>query len=334
MDNTPAQLLLFNHLKSAVASHVSFVDEIAELLGISNDSAYRRIRGEKPISLDEVQVLCNNYKVSMDQLLNLKNNTVLFSGNRVDHISFRFNNYLLDITDNLLLFKTFKNAQIYFFNKDIPIFHFMQFPELSAFKFFFWKRTLIGYPELARQKFNGETSTETIGTAESIIRLYTEIPSTEIWTEESIHVTIRQIEFYRHTNIFSSNELILQVYTQLEELLNHLELQAEAGRKCIYNQPAQPNGAPYHVYVNECLLGDNTIFVKGDDRQIAYLNHNGLNFMGTQDNDFCNYTLKNLQNIISKSTYVSLVGEKERGIFFNNLREKIHQRKKGLVNWQ
>jgi plasmid maintenance system antidote protein VapI len=331
MDNAPAQLLLFNHLKSAVPAHVSFVDDIAGLLGISNDSAYRRIRGEKPISLDEVQILCNNYKVSMDQLLNLKNNTVLFSGNRVDHVSFRFSSYLQDITDNLLLFKTFKNAQIYFFNKDIPIFHFMQFPELSAFKFFFWKRTLIGYPELARQKFNGETSLATISTAANIIRLYTEIPSTEIWTEESLHVTIRQIEFYRHTNTFSSNELILQVYTQLEELLNHLELQAEAGCKSIYNRPAKPNGAPYHVYLNECLLGDNTIFVKGDDRQIAFLNHNGLNFMGTQDNDFCDYTLKNLQNIISKSTHVSLVGEKERGIFFNNLREKIHQRKKGLV---
>jgi hypothetical protein len=331
MDNNPAQLLFFNHIRSQLAPHLSFVDEVAELLDISNDSAYRRIRGEKPISLDEVQLLCGKYKVSVDQLLQLNNNTVLFAGNRVNNVTFRFNDYLRDVLNSLKLFKTLKNGQIYFFNKDVPLFHFMQFPELSAFKFFFWKRTLIGYPDLARQQFNGnEDDTETRETAKEIIRLYTQIPSTEIWTEESIHVTIRQIEFYRHTNIFADKDTLLLVYTQLVELLNHMEAQAEAGRKFIFNQAPMATNAPYHIYVNECLIGDNSIYVHADDKQIAYLNHNGLNFMGTQDKTFCDYTYKNLQNIISKSTHISLVGEKERSMFFNTLRDKIYKRVRNI----
>jgi hypothetical protein len=326
-NNSSAQQSFFNHIKSKHASHLSFVDEIAELLNISNDSAYRRIRGEKPISLDETRVLCNKFQVSIDQLLHTKNNTVLFSGNRVDSINFRFNEYLQDVANNLRLFKTLKNAQIFFFNKDVPLFHFMQFPELSAFKFFFWKRTLIGYPDLAKQQFTGaESDEEILQIATDVINLYTGISSTEIWTEESIHVTIRQIEYYRYTNIFINTEMLLKVYHQLNELLNHLEMQAEIGRKFIYNQQAMPNSQPYHIYINECLLGDNSIFVQAEGRQITYLNHNGLNFMGTQDQSFCDYTYKNLQNIISKSTHISLVGAKERSIFFNKLREKIHER--------
>src|ERR1700754_2852262 len=332
MDNNSAQLLFFNHIKSQLAPHLSFVDEVAELLDISNDSAYRRIRGEKPISLDEVQLLCGKYRVSVDQLLKLNNNTVLFSGNMVNSISFRFNDYLHDVLNSLKLFKTLKNAQIYFFNKDVPLFHFMQFPELSAFKFFFWKRTLIGYPDLARQQFTGdEDDQETRETARDIIRLYTQIPSTEIWTEESIHVTIRQIEFYRHTNMFADKNLLFLVYAQLLELLNHTEAQAETGRKFIYGHASAPADAPYHIYVNECLIGDNSIFVHGDDKQIAFLNHNGLNFMGTQDKAFCDYTYKNLQNIISKSTHISLVGEKERSMFFHVLRNKIHERTRDII---
>lgn len=43
-----------------------------------------------------------------------------------------------------------------------------------AFKFFFWKRSLLGYSELARQRFNGEEAdAEAIETAGKIYELYT-----------------------------------------------------------------------------------------------------------------------------------------------------------------
>lgn len=331
MDSNQTQTLFFNHIKSKLPAHISFVDEVAEMLGISNDSAYRRIRGEKPISLDEAHVLCRKYQVSIDQLFQVQNNTVIFSGNKVDPLSFGFNKYLKDMANTLAMFKTLQNPHLYFFNKDVPIFHFMQFPALSAFKFFFWKRTIMGYPELARVQFKGqEEDEEARETAKQIIKLYSQVPSTEIWTEESIHVTIRQIEFYRQTKTFANKDILLDVYQQLEELLNHLEIEATAGRKFVHNQPATPNGAPYHVYVNECMIGDNSILVKGDDRQIAFINHNGINFMGTQDKDFCDYTFKTLQNLISKSTYISLVGEKDRSIFFSGLQWKIHEKRKTI----
>ena len=41
------QLVLFQKIRDQLSDHVSMVDEIADILGISNDSAYRRIRGEK-----------------------------------------------------------------------------------------------------------------------------------------------------------------------------------------------------------------------------------------------------------------------------------------------
>lgn len=135
---------------------------MAELLNISNDSAYRRIRGEKPIGLDELQVLCNKYKVSLDQLLQIQTNTVIFSGNRIEAASFNFQQYLQDVQNNLAFFTSLSNPHFYYNNKDIPIFHFMQYPALCAFKFFFWKRTIIGYPELARQHFAGEEKDENL----------------------------------------------------------------------------------------------------------------------------------------------------------------------------
>lgn len=331
MDNIHSQQLFFNHIKSKLAPHLSLVDEVAELLNISNDSAYRRIRGEKPIGLDEIQLLCNKYKVSLDQLLQIQTNTVIFSGNKIEPTSFTLNEYFQDMINQLTFFRTLDNPHFYYYNKDIPIFHFMQFPELNAFKLFFWKRTVLGYSELAREQFKGEEFDEDLSKkTKKIIELYSHIASTEIWNEESVHITIRQIELYRQLNLFANKSVLIKVYDQLEELLNHLEAQAEAGKKYLYNQSVTPSSAAFEVYINECLIGANTIYVKGGDRQITFLNHNGLNFIGTQDKSFCDYTIQHMQHMIRRSAHISVVGERERGVFFNTLREKIYFKKKTI----
>lgn len=327
MTYSDIQAMLFTHIRSKLPGHLSLVDEVADLLNISNDSAYRRIRGEKPLGLDEVQILCNKYLVSLDQLLHIQNNTVIFSYDRVDHLSFGFNKFLHFVVHSLEQFKALKNAKMYFYSKDMPIFHFMPFPELRAFKYFFWKRTVIGYPEMARQQFNGEMDEPEIAElSKKIDELYGQIYSIDIWNAESINVTISQIELYRQSNIFTDKDVLLKVYTQLEELVDHLELQLETGRKILYNQHQRHTDAVYDAYINEALIGDNTIYVQSDNAQITFINHNGLNFMPTQDPDFCAYTYKHLQNIIRKSSHISVVGEKERSIFFNAMREKIRDK--------
>ena len=80
MESNNSQLLFFQHIKAILPDHISFVDEIADLLSISNDSAYRRIRGEKHISLEEMQKLASHYKISIDQFLHLQSDSYIFSG--------------------------------------------------------------------------------------------------------------------------------------------------------------------------------------------------------------------------------------------------------------
>ena len=329
MDTTQTQQLLFHHIRSKLQPHLSFAEEIASQLNISSDSAYRRIRGEKPLSLDEASLLCSKYQVSIDQLLQANTNTVIFSDDRIDHLSLGFNKYLEFVIASLGLFKMLENPMVYYYSKDLPIFHFMPFAELRAFKFFFWKRTLLGYPELARQQFNGEEpDPESIELAKKIDELWARIPSTDIWNEETINATISQVEFYRQSNVFANKDVVFKIYSQLEELVNHMEFQAETGKKSMLNMP--PGSVQYEAYINETLIGDNTVFVNSDNRQITFINHNGLNFMSTQDKGFCDFTYKNLQNVIRKSTHISVVGEKERSMFFNKMRRRIEQRKREI----
>ena len=54
MNPEEIQPLLFQAIKSKLPADASVVDEIAGLLGISTDSVYRRMKGEKQITLDEI----------------------------------------------------------------------------------------------------------------------------------------------------------------------------------------------------------------------------------------------------------------------------------------
>jgi hypothetical protein len=324
MNTDHIQQSFFTHLKSKIPLHLSFVDEIAELLNISNDSAYRRIRGEKPISLDEAYVLCNKYNLSIDQLFKLQQNSTIFSFHKADASPSAFLEF---VENSLRVFKSMENPKVIFHNKDILIFHMMPFPELNAFKFFFYKRTLMSYPDMARKQFTGEeTNEEAIEAAKRIVSLYNEVPSTDIFSDDCINITLRQIEIYRQSNVFADKHLLLKVYTQLEEMINHIEVQAEMGRKFLHNQVVSPKNGTYDVYVNESLMGDNTVYAANGEKQISFINVVGLNFISTYDDSFGDHISKGLQNIIRKSTLISEVGEKERRIFFNKLRDKIHER--------
>jgi len=72
------QTLLFHQIKEKLPQHLSLVDEISELLEISYDSAYRRIRGEKVLSMGELNKVSQHFGFSVDALFNLKSNNVVF----------------------------------------------------------------------------------------------------------------------------------------------------------------------------------------------------------------------------------------------------------------
>ena len=63
------QSAFLDQVKNRLSPNLSLPDELAEVLRISRNCAYRRIRGETLLSLNEVKLLCNQYGVSVDNIL-------------------------------------------------------------------------------------------------------------------------------------------------------------------------------------------------------------------------------------------------------------------------
>ena len=98
---------LFNQIKNSLPPHISMVDTIAELLDISYDSVYRRIRGEKPVALEEVKLLCDHFHLSLDQVMELHTSKVLFTDVEAEHPITKFDQYLDGLIQQLKYFNGF-----------------------------------------------------------------------------------------------------------------------------------------------------------------------------------------------------------------------------------
>ena len=156
MTSNNLQKELFSKIKDSLAPHISIVDAIAELLDISYDSVYRRIRGEKPVSLEEVKILCDHFHLSLDQVLQLHTNKVLFTDAEADNQITSFTQYLEGLIEQLQYFNGFSKKEMFYLSKDVPPFYFFYFPEIAAFKSFFWCRSILNEPGFEEKQFGGK----------------------------------------------------------------------------------------------------------------------------------------------------------------------------------
>jgi plasmid maintenance system antidote protein VapI len=321
LENVQSSFL--EQVKKKLPPNVSFADEIAEILKISRDSAYRRIRGETVLSLDEAKVLCNQFGVSLDILLGISSEIVPFRHQVVNNTPETFEKWLRSILNNMETIVGFPaEKEIVFCAKDVPVFHYFEYPELSAFKMFFWMKSVLNYTGLQSEKFNPKlVSGEYITLGRKVWEAYNKIPSIELWSDETTNVTLKQIEFYHESGFFNSSDANV-LLDQYSKLLQSVREKAERGFK--YDQ------VPFKLYKNEILIADNNALFRMGNKKAVYVIHNITEILMTTNEAFCNQTEHFTNNLQNKSILISTTGEKERNKFFNQMNEKIETAKKRI----
>lgn len=326
MENNEVQQQLFNFLKESLPSHLSLVDELGSLLDLSADSVYRRIRGEKPIDLIELKKICEHYHLSLDQLLQLQNESVLFDAPGMNDTPVEFVEYLKAMLQQFKYFNSFKTKEIQFLCKDAPIWYFYLFSELAAFKTFFWSKTINNQPALSNKTFSlSEFPYEDcFAIGQQILQEHNKINSVELWNLESIHSTINQVAYYRDAGNFKSADDFEAVVNSFHQWLDHLQLQAEKGVKFLPGATAVSYKAPIQFYVNELILGNNTMVITLDDKCLSMITYSVFHYLFTKDPRFSAKVMNSFETLLSRATLISKTGEKDRNRFFNTLREKVN----------
>lgn len=323
--NQPSvQSLFLEQIKNRLPAHLSLADELAEVLSISRDSAYRRIRGETVLSLDEAKKLYDRFGVSIDALFSPSSNMALFH-HRALTVNYSLDSWLNSLSRNFEAINRCENKEIIFAARDIPIFQYFRIKELSVFKLFFWLKTIIKDPVYTSKNFTMDSiPVELIGAGKRVWNQYAAVPSIEIWSDEAINETLKQVEFYHECGFFKNTNDATLVCDALLQLIDLIKEEAAEGKKT--------DGNSFKLFENEILIADNTVSARMDEKRAVYISYNSLNLLTTLQESFCVKTEAYLNNLIKNSILISATAEKERNKFFNKMKGRVESFKNKLIN--
>ncbi|RZJ68990.1 MAG: hypothetical protein EOO47_24330 [Flavobacterium sp.] len=304
MDNL--QVKYFKQVKLSIPPFQNLAQSVAEVLSITINEAYKKIRGNSQLNLQQIIKLSDYFGVPFiykpDQLP-----TVTFDYLSVDQEIPNMLLYLKDLHKNLKQIQKSSKKHITITTDDIPLFHFFKYPELTCFKLFFWSDSAMN----TTTKFDPSSfDEEIIAIAKQLNEIYLEIPCTEIWAKDTVHGTIEQIRYAFEAG-YIEKDLALLIIEQVRYCLTDMNMYAISSKKTI---------DPEHSFnwYNCDVLGSISYLVDYNGSLACYNRFNTFNYLKTEDRSYCEQTKNWMQSLIKKSISFSGQGEKHRNKFIYN----------------
>jgi transcriptional regulator with XRE-family HTH domain len=302
----------FSRFKQILPPEFGMAEEIAEILDVSLDSAYRRIRGETELTMDEIYKISKKYTISIDEIFSNQSDTVTFGYTKLTDSEKNFEAYLLRLYDHLIMLGKFDNKKIFYVAEEMPMFYSFFTKKLTEFKLFYWQRSVLNIPGYQKIKFEwGIVPQKLIDIAHNSYKEFLSIPSSEIWTSETVLTGLRQVKFYFDSGIITKI-MALELLQDYKQMLEMIQKNAESARKNVSDK-----NETYFLYSSEVVLGTNCIYTVFGDSRYSYISFNTLNSLTTNNPEFCEETEHWVKNLEKKSTLISGVAEKQRYQFFS-----------------
>jgi transcriptional regulator with XRE-family HTH domain len=304
--------------KQVLPPGIGMAEEIADILEVSIDSAYRRIRGETELTIEEIYKISKRYAISIDEVFSNRSDTVTFAYTKLTDSSGNFEDYLHRLTNHMKAISKFENKKIYYVAEEIPLFYSFAAPKFTDFKLFYWQRSVLNCPEYQQQKYErGLIPQKLVDLAQSCYKQYFSIPSVEVWTDLTVLTGLRQVGFYYDSGILTK-EYALELLTEYRDIIEMIRKNAESGRKNISD-----TNETFSLYCSDVVLGTNCIYTIMGESRYSFISFNTLNSLTTNNPEFCQETEHWMRNLEKKSTLISGVGEKQRYQFFSSMFKKI-----------
>ena len=229
---------------------------MSDLLNISEDAAYRRIRNPQAFRADEMIILAREFDIDLNQFSDVNETYSRVQLKELNFENYTYNHFYKELELLVDRCKFLPHSQISYGAKEIPFFYYQWFPSLSSFKNFIWNREFLKDPALINKPFEKTTSIES-----PFVRLaekYTQVVSHEIWGYETLFSTLYQIKHYKECGMFESDDGYRKVLGEYDQLIELIFKQAEEGRKL---NPYIPNykGSRFKLYFTPMITADNSM---------------------------------------------------------------------------
>jgi hypothetical protein len=212
-----------------------------------------------------------------------------------------------------------KEKDIYFMAVDIPLPHFTPFMELALFKVYTWFQG-VDKLTITYDRFVQQIDIPLLqGIYDKITNAYQQIPSTEIWTYNTIDPIINLLDYYPDLNCFEKQETFSLVCNQLLQLIETIEKFAEQEKKTYKGRDVS-----FRMYLSPLAIMNDFMSTNRDGIKVTTIKLYTINGMFTSDENFCTGVEKWMHDSISKSLSLSGNATRERFQYFRKLKNRVN----------
>lgn len=319
-------------IQQRIPEHINAVETLSVVLGIGNDSTYRRLRGETALTYEEAFKLADHFGLSLDSAgIDALKRVDFDAGIPINNLE-DYQAHSNRIMDRMLRFENYgENAHMYYFALDFPLFYIYNSPSLLKLKSYVWGRNILGLPEMAAVTFDEFIiPEEKLKKDLEVIRSYSRIPSTEIWTNSSYVATLKQLQYCWETGMINKEKDALDILNELEDILEIMRVQSDYGKK-INPVTKEPSGARFNWYISDLSVGNNAVHITGQNNSHTFLSFNTFNFIETSNAAFNLQTKNWLDNFLKRSELVGAVGQGKRDRYLKKLTDQIESIRSTIV---
>jgi hypothetical protein len=306
--------------------NISFTEEIASVLDINYDAAYRRIKHKAKLSFSEAIKLAKHFNVSIDSIINqdLPTEKLIVTKsteiNSVDDIEL----YFKSIINNISHIKYQEDLQIIYNAKDLPLFYFTRNELLSKFLIYIIQYLLIkGFPQKKITVEQNIIPTSVLRAAKKFGDLYHKFNITEIWNNNVLESTLNQIVYFYEIKLLNYSTAI-KLCNELTNVLKEIEEESYIGKR------KNKENSFLEIYNNELIPLNNNVILTMKNKKIMITPYFYIKYLIIDDQKFINEYQSNSEEQLKLATLLSKAGVKERMVFFKPKYKSIEKTKQRI----
>ncbi len=318
--------ILVEKIKCHIPKNVKPLPFLMNLLGLSKESVYRRLRGEIHFTFDEACELSNRLGFSIDEILANDTGDRVFFNLQVDHTlpsSVAFFRMLKQYLSQLEQMAVCENKEVIYSRNRLSVIHSIGCDCLFKFMYYKWTHQMNDVPSNYSLS-DVVLPNEIVETCNLIKEVKKNLANITYIIDQSILLrTIGEIQYYCRRKLISEMELSL-IHDELLRVVAACEKQAiegcdEAGVKMTY-------------YLSTFDIESNIDYACYDDECISYNWVHAINPLIISSPKLCLFQKKWLESIRKYSVLITQSNELVQSEFFNKQRSYI-ENMSNVVYW-
>jgi len=303
---------------------------LMQLLNFEKSGAYRRISGESSLSLEEMAILALYFQMSIDQFIFAETDKTVSTFPYMQRPIRSIGEFMDGIAGRVEEAAQIENVKIDFVSREIPLFQYFNFPELTAFKTYIWARTIWKLPQFQQQQFSLKQIRGIKRPQKNIVKYYNTVPGSEIWGMDGLSIPLSQIEYYLEQDMFINPEEALLLCEQLRALMRHVSEMTKYGKKFAPGEKPTADSPDYKLYHNQLAHSNSFILAASPQIKVSFVTMDNLHSATFTDPQFHRFMEDWRARLSEQSVLIDGASSSTHTKFFNQAYQQINRFEKRI----